>query len=89
MANRPKVDRPTYIMVSKRLIVTWLVVNLVQFAGILASFQYANYVDRKSNHAWCEQLSLFNQAYAENPPPSDLGRKIAAGMLRLTSEFCN
>lgn len=80
-------DRPTFIMVPRRLMYTWVAVTLVLFISILSSFQYANYVDRESNKQWCSVISLFNQAYRENPPPSELGKKIAAGMLVLQQKF--
>jgi hypothetical protein len=80
-------DKPHYLLVSRKAFIAFVTVFITLLIGILASFQYANYVDRKSNGQWCELVGLFNISYKEIPPTTDLGRKIAAAMLRIEEEF--
>lgn len=80
-------ERPTYLMIPRKFVIAWFVTVTVPFLMILGSYQYANYVDRKSNEQWCEVIVLFNTAYKTNPPPTDLGKKIAKGMLDIQNKF--
>lgn len=76
-------------MVPRKLIITWIVGTIVLFLGILASFQYANYIDRKSNQRWCGIVTAFTDSYKENPPPpTPLGKKIATEMFNLDKDWC-
>jgi hypothetical protein len=79
--------KPTYIMVPRKLLVTWLVVTGLLFTGILASFQYTNYVDRRSNNDLCGLVNAFDDTYKATPPPSDTGKVLAREMIRLRDRF--
>lgn len=52
-----KHGRPTYVMVTRKLFITWLTTNLILVILIVASFQYTNYVDRRSNAFWCKVVT--------------------------------
>lgn len=65
----------------------FIVTFLVLVVGILAAFQYANYVDRRSNQKWCDLVGLFNDAYVANPPNTETGKKIAIKMREIEQEF--
>jgi hypothetical protein len=41
---------------------------------ILASFQYTNFVDRRSNSYWCGIATLFDDTYKKVPPPTETGK---------------
>lgn len=70
-------NRPTYIMVPRKLIVAWITSTAVLFIMVIASFQYSNYVDRKSNTFWCGIVVMFDDTYKETPPPTPVGQKLA------------
>ncbi len=80
-------DNPHYLLVPRKTVITIISVFVCLMVGIIASFQYANYVDRQSNQKWCGVVTLFNESYKEIPPTTDLGRKISAAMLQLEGEF--
>lgn len=42
---------------------------------------------RESEQKWCTIVDLFNDAYAENPPPTPLGQDIAREMKILAERF--
>lgn len=78
-----------YIMVSKKLIVAWVIVSMVLFISILTSFQYANYVDRKSNGRWCGIFSIINNSPKPDRPLTEDEKRFAAEMLGIQSDYCN
>jgi hypothetical protein len=80
-------EKPTYIMVPRRLMYTWVAsfVCMVIMTGL--SVEYASYTDNRSNHRWCGLVKLFNEAYKENPSPTPLGKNIASEMHRIYKEF--
>ena len=82
-----KKDKPTYIMVPRNLIITWLTTTFILFVLVIASFQYTNYVDRRSNGLWCGIISLFDNTYQKSPPPTETGRILAGEFRRISSEF--
>lgn len=82
-----KDDKPHYILVPRKAVIAVISIFICLMCGVIASFQYANYVDRSSNQRWCELVGLFNTSYKEIPPPTDLGKKIAAAMLHIEEEF--
>lgn len=84
MAER---EKRVYVMVSRKVAVTLVTVGLCLFLGILASFQYANFIDRKSNQRWCGVVGLFNESYKEVPPTNPTGVKIAKEMFIIEKEF--
>lgn len=65
----------TYIMLSRKLITTWLVVTIVLFIGILTSFQYTNYVDRKSNSQLCGMVTIFYEATRASPENTEIVKR--------------
>lgn len=78
---------PTFVMVPRKLVIAWVITTALLFTMILLSFQYADYVDRRSNQRWCGLVGLFNESYAERPPETDLGKKIATAMAELPKSF--
>lgn len=62
--------KPTYIMVPRKLIVAWIASSTVLFIMIVSSFQYTNYVDRKSNNLLCGIINLSYTSTKIKPPPS-------------------
>lgn len=61
-------NKPTYLMIPRKLIRTWVVVTIVTWIGILGSYQYTNWVDRRSNGLWCGIVVLFDDTYKKSPP---------------------
>jgi hypothetical protein len=80
-------DKPHYILVPRKAVIAVLTVFICLMCGIIASFQYANYVDRKSNGQWCELVVALNDSYSEIPPTTDLGKKIAAAIFHIKQGF--
>ncbi len=76
-----------YITIPRKAIVAILSAFICLLIGVVSSFQYADYIDRRSNQRWCGVVRLFNTAYVENPPPSTLGKEIASAMVNLEKEF--
>lgn len=72
-----------YTVVSRKLFITWISTNIVIFALILASFQYTNYVDRKSNSLLCGIITMYDDSSRKNPPTSSLGEAIATEFHKL------
>lgn len=72
-----KKQEPVYIMVPRKLLITYITTTLVLFIGIIANFQYTNYVDRRSNGFWCGIITLFDNTYDTNPPISATGATLA------------
>ena len=82
--------KPTYVMVSRNLIITWLVSTVILLALVLVSFQYTNYVDTRSNKQWCGIVNLFNDTYKDSPPPPGRGQTLADEFIKLSKKFsCN
>lgn len=80
-------DKPHYILVPRKAVVAIVTIFVCLMAGTITSFQYANYVDRKSNGQWCELVVALNDSYVEIPPTTDLGKRIANALLDLNQEF--
>lgn len=76
-----------YSIVSKRLVYAWVFSTFVLVILQLASFQYTNYVDRRSNHRWCGIVNLFNGTYEDTPPTTPIGQKLANEFIRLQKGF--
>lgn len=53
----------------------------------VAAIQYAEYVDRRSNHQWCEIVKAVDASYKERPPETPSGQELAAEFARLKQEF--
>lgn len=78
---------PVYLMIPRKLIIAWLVSTVVLMVMIIASFQYANYVDRKSNSYWCGIVLLFTDTYKKKPPPTETGKILAHEFQNLRTGF--
>jgi hypothetical protein len=78
---------PVYIMVPRKLAITCVMTTLVLFIGVVASFQYTNYVDRRSNRAWCGTVELFTNTYKRTPPTTPSGQILANEFVKLHKEF--
>lgn len=74
-------------MVPRKLIRTWVVVTVITWIGILGSYQYTNWVDRRSNGFWCGIVVLFDDTYKTSPPPTTTGQKLAAEFKTMRSNF--
>jgi hypothetical protein len=79
--------KQVYITVPRKLAIAVLTSFTCLFIGVIASFQYTDFVDRRSNQRWCGIVALFNSAYVENPPTTNLGKEIAVAMLNLETDF--
>lgn len=84
--RRPR-NKPTYLMVPRKLMITWIASFICMVIMTSASIQWAYYIDKRSNQRWCGLVVLFNDAYRVNPPSTSLGKKIALEMLQLQTEF--
>ncbi len=80
-------EKPVLVIVKRKAVVAALVVFCCMFIGVIGAFQYANYVDNRSNQKWCSIVSLFNVEYAQNPPTTETGKAIQLAMLELAKEF--
>jgi hypothetical protein len=80
-------DDKVYIVLKRRFVRTIITLFIVFIIGVISSFQYANYVDQRSNKRWCDIVTLFNESYKTLPPSTDLGRKISAAMIVLEQDF--
>lgn len=80
-------EKPTFIMVPRKLMIAWTASFIVMLIMTGSSIQWANYIDRRSNQRWCGLVSLFNQAYRDNPPTTILGKDIAIEMLNIQRDF--
>ena len=80
-------DKPHYVLIPRKTTIAILTIFVCLLIGIIASFQYASYVDRKSNLRWCGVVGLFIESYREIPPPTELGKKIQAEMYKIEGDF--
>lgn len=80
-------NKPVIYIIKRKAVLAALTVFICMFIGVIGAFQYANYVDKRSNQKWCAIVSLFNVEYAKNPPTTETGRQIALAMLRIEKEF--
>lgn len=76
-------DERIFVIPKRRAVLAIVTALIVLFIGMLASFQYANYVNRQSNQKWCGIIVLFDDTYKEAPPPSDAGKKFAVEFSKL------
>jgi hypothetical protein len=70
-------DERIFVIPKRKAVIAIVTAFVVLFIGVIASFQYANYVNRQSNQKWCGIIVLFDDTYAESPPPSETGKKLA------------
>lgn len=67
---------------SKVLLLACFALVIAVLVGV-NSIVYANRVQQQSNRNWCSLVTNLDDAYRQNPPNTDLGRKIAADMHNL------
>jgi hypothetical protein len=82
-----KIDKPTYIMIPRKMVITWVTATITLFLLNMASFQYTNYVDRRSNGFWCGIVVLFDDTYKVTPPPTDVGIKLMTEFREMRNDF--
>lgn len=86
--NLPVADREVtgYVLVKKKLIVTWIVTNVALVLLIGASFQYTNYIAQQL----CGVVNISLNAYNSNPRPTETGKTLAAEFHRISKKYhCN
>lgn len=74
-------------MVPRKLVVTAVIAYLCLAIGFIASIQWANYVDRRSNQRLCGVITLSNEAYKSNPKPTPVGQKLGNAMEILSGQY--
>ncbi len=79
--NKPK--QQMLVMVPRRLVITTTAAFIGMFIMMVASFQFAYWIDSRSNQRLCSITRLFNKAYEENPPSTQLGKDIQTEMENL------
>lgn len=82
-----KSGKPTYIMVPRKLIFTWIATSVCLAILSVAAIQWANFVDRRSNQRWCGIVTVMNETYKENPPPTEIEKILSVEFLLLRDEF--
>jgi hypothetical protein len=75
------------VMLPRSLLIAWLISYVIIIIMFIVSMQYANYIDRKSNRAWCGIVLLFNETYEKNPPPTEIGKMLEAEFKHLRTDF--
>lgn len=83
MSEDEKKNKPTYLMVPRRLIRTWLVSNVVMLLLIGTSFQYTNYVFRQL----CGVITISDDSYKAAPSPYATGKLLAKEMDRIRTKY--
>lgn len=81
-SREPKQQQIIYAL-PRRLMIATTSAFIVMFIMMIASFQFAYWIDSRSNQRLCSITTLFNKAYEENPPPTQLGKDIHAEMEKL------
>lgn len=72
-----------YVMVSRKLIFTWIAVTLVQFVLVAGSYQYTNYM----NGLWCGIVNTFDETYKTTPPTTPTGIVLATEFNKIDRGF--
>jgi hypothetical protein len=75
------------IVIPRKLFIAWIMTTVLLSVAIGFSFQYTNYVDRRSNGLWCGVIKLFDDTYKSTPPPSDTGKILAQEFARIRQGF--
>ena len=75
--------------VARRAIGMWSVLMILSCSLITAvvTVLWAAYIDRQSNHRWCALVSTLDDAYTQNPPATETGRRVAQQIHVLRSDF--
>jgi hypothetical protein len=72
-----------YLMIPRKLVVGVTSLWLVLFIGVLASFQYTNYVARQL----CGVINISNDAYKANPNPSPTLQRLIKEFDKLNKHY--
>lgn len=74
-------------MIPRKAVIAIVSAYVCLFIGVIVSFQYTNYVDRRSNHHWCGIIVLFDKTYKEKPPTTDTAKILAAEFKNLRKYY--
>lgn len=71
-----------------RVIMYTVIAIVASFASLTGvNIWYTNHVTHQNNERWCDLLTKLDSAYVHNPPSTDTGRSIAAGIHSLRISF--
>lgn len=82
-----KSSYPHLVMVPRKAIISIIIAWFVLFVMVIGSYQYANFVDRRSNRHWCGIVNLFNDSYKQEPPATAAGKVLEAEFKHLKEDF--
>lgn len=77
--------KQVFLVIPRRLMITLAAVAMLLFLLIGVSFQWAAYVDGRSNQRLCNLVVLFDNAYSN--PKTELQQKAAAAFRQLREEY--
>lgn len=80
-------EKATYVMVPRKLMITIATVFACLLALNVATLQWANYIDQRSNKRWCNIVKIFNETYQNEPPPTVIGQILQVEFLKLGRDF--
>jgi hypothetical protein len=72
---------------TRRVLYALIVVIALQLAVAVNGIWYANKVARDSEEKWCAIITSLDDAYRQQPPSTDTGRRIAAEMHELRASL--
>lgn len=78
---------PHLILVPRKAVVALTIAWFVLFILVIGSYQYANFVDRRSNRHWCGIVTLFNESYKQEPPTTATGKVLEVEFRHLEEDF--
>lgn len=76
-----------YMMVPKKLIITFTTVFTVLAAMNLITVQWIVYGDNQDKQRWCNTIVLLNDTYQAESPQTETGQKIAQELTKLERDF--
>jgi hypothetical protein len=68
---------------TKKVIYAAIMVMVLQLAVAINGIWYANKVSRESDAKWCAIITSMDNAYTQQPPSTETGRRIAKEMHEL------
>jgi hypothetical protein len=80
-------NKEVHIVIKRKFIVAWIVSYVCMMVMAIASIQWANYIDKRSNQRWCGIVNLFNETYVESPPPTEIGQILQIEFIKLQRDF--
>ncbi len=84
-----KKDKPTYIMIPRNLMRSFIAAFVVLFICFGITIQWFNFVDRRSNQRWCKIVVLFDNANLQKPPTDEFGTQVALEFHSIRKEWCS